>query len=281
MSAINDDDAGPLLPSDPGDRGVSSCDPWQSLRQYTAARIALGRSGSSLPTREVLDFGLAHAQARDAVHLPLDVAALQSQLQADGWDVITLTSRATDRAAYLARPDWGRRLHDDALPLLDAARSAAAPRIDADDVAFDVAFVVSDGLSSTAVQCHAAPLLQALRPLMADLRIAPIVIATQARVALSDEVGQCLQARIAVSLIGERPGLSSPDSLGAYLTYAPRIGNTDEVRNCISNIRPQGLVLTQAAQQIAALLRAALQAQRSGVALRFDPSTIAAIRSDN
>ena len=281
MSAINDDDAGPLLPSDPGDRGVSSCDPWQSLRQYTAARIALGRSGSSLPTREVLDFGLAHAQARDAVHLPLDVAALQSQLQADGWDVITLTSRATDRAAYLAHPDWGRRLHDDALPLLDAARSAAAPRIDADDVAFDVAFVISDGLSSTAVQCHAAPLLQALRPLMADLRIAPIVIATQARVALSDEVGQRLQARIAVSLIGERPGLSSPDSLGAYLTYAPRIGNTDEVRNCISNIRPQGLVLTQAAQQIAALLRAALQAQRSGVALRFDPSTIAAIRSDN
>lgn len=281
MSAINDDDAGPLLPSDPGDRGVSSCDPWQSLRQYTAARIALGRSGSSLPTREVLDFGLAHAQARDAVHLPLDVAALQSQLQADGWDVITLTSRAADRAAYLARPDWGRRLHADALPLLDAARSAAAPRIDADDVAFDVAFVVSDGLSSTAVQCHAAPLLQALRPLMADLRIAPIVIATQARVALSDEVGQRLQARIAVSLIGERPGLSSPDSLGAYLTYAPRVGNTDEVRNCISNIRPQGLVLTQAAQQIAALLRAALQAQRSGVALRFDPSTIAAIRSDN
>lgn len=281
MSAINDDDAGPLLPSDPGDRGVSSCDPWQSLRQYTAARIALGRSGSSLPTREVLDFGLAHAQARDAVHLPLDVAALQSQLQADGWDVIALTSRAADRAAYLARPDWGRRLHDDALPLLDAARSATAPRIDADDVAFDVAFVVSDGLSSTAVQCHAAPLLQALRPLMADLRIAPIVIATQARVALSDEVGQRLQARIAVSLIGERPGLSSPDSLGAYLTYAPRIGNTDEVRNCISNIRPQGLVLTQAAQQIAALLRAALQAQRSGVALRFDPSTIAAIRSDN
>lgn len=281
MSAINDDDADPLLPSDPGDRNVVARDPWQSLRQYTAARIALGRSGSSLPTREVLDFGLAHAQARDAVHLPLDVAALQSQLQADGWDVITLTSRATDRAAYLARPDWGRRLHDDGLPLLDAARSAAAPRIDADDVAFDVAFVVSDGLSSTAVQCHAAPLLQALRPLMADLRIAPIVIATQARVALSDEVGQRLQARIAVSLLGERPGLSSPDSLGAYLTYAPRIGNTDEVRNCISNIRPQGLVLTQAAQQIAALLRAALQAQRSGVALRFDPSTIAAIRSDN
>lgn len=281
MSAINDDDADPLLPSDPGDRGVVARDPWQSLRQYTAARIALGRSGSSLPTREVLDFGLAHAQARDAVHLPLDVAALQSQLQADGWDVIALTSRAVDRAAYLARPDWGRRLHADALPLLDAARSATAPPIEADDVAFDVAFVVSDGLSSTAVQYHAAPLLQALRLLMADLRIAPIVIATQARVALSDEVGQRLQARIAVSLIGERPGLSSPDSLGAYLTYAPRVGNTDEVRNCISNIRPQGLVLTQAAQQIAALLRAALQAQRSGVALRFDPSTIAAIRSDN
>jgi len=271
------DDADACGPANADQRQLVSRDPWQSLRQFTSARIALGRSGSSLSTRDLLDFGLAHAQARDAVHLPLDVATLQSQLQADGWDVIALGSRAADRAAYLARPDWGRRLREDARPLLDAARAAASARVDADGSTFDLVFVVSDGLSSTAVQRHAAPLLQLLRPLRDGLRVAPIVVATQARVALSDEVGQCLQARIAISLIGERPGLSSPGSLGAYLTYAPRVGNTDEARNCISNIRPQGLVLAEAAQQIAALLRAALHAQRSGVALRYDPHATGAI----
>lgn len=239
----------------------ASADPWTSLRRHTAARIALGRTGSSLPTREVLAFGLAHAQARDAVHLPLDVAALRAQLEAENWAVIDVASRAGDRAAYLARPDWGRRLQPEAAAALDAQPQRA-----------DIVFVISDGLSSTAVQANALPLLLALRPLLDGLSIAPLVIATQARVALSDEVGERLAARVAVSLIGERPGLSSPDSLGAYLTYAPKVGNTDEARNCISNIRPDGLPIGAAALLIAANLRAALSAQLSGVALRFDPS---------
>jgi len=236
-------------------------DPWTALRRHTAARIALGRTGSSLPTREVLAFGLAHAQARDAVHLPLDVPALRAQLEAAHWGVIEVASRASDRAAYLARPDWGRRLQPEFV-----AKVQSLPR-DA-----DLVFVISDGLSSTAVQNNALPLLQALQPLLDGLQLAPIVIATQARVALADEVGELLGARMAVSLIGERPGLSSPDSLGAYLTYAPKVGNTDEARNCISNIRPEGFAIDAAALLIAANIRAALRAQLSGVALRFDPS---------
>lgn len=237
-------------------------DRWSALRRHTAARIALGRSGASLPTQEVLGFGLAHAQARDAVHLPLEVDALRQALQADGWPVLQVRSAAPDRAAYLARPDWGRRLHADDAAQLDAAAQGAP----------DVVFVVSDGLSSSAVQRHAVPLLQTLRPLLHSLSVAPVVIATQARVALADEVGERLGARMAVSIIGERPGLSSPDSLGVYLTWQPHVGRSDAERNCISNIRPEGLPVGAAALLLSATLRAALQAQLSGVALRFDPS---------
>lgn len=236
-------------------------DPWTALRRHTAARIALGRSGASLPTRELLAFGLAHAQARDAVHTPLDVAALRARLEHDGWNTIVVASRARDRAAYLARPDWGRRLTADSVEALRARGGDC-----------DLVFVIGDGLSSSAVQNHAPPLLRALRPLLGDLRCADVVIATQARVALADEVGETLGARLAVMLIGERPGLSSPDSLGAYITYDPRIGRTDEARNCVSNIRPQGLAYEQAALLIAAIVRAALQARLSGVALAFDPA---------
>lgn len=244
-------------------------DVWRALRRHTAARIALGRSGSSLPTREVLAFALAHAQARDAVHLPLDVATLRAQLEGDGWSVIETASRASDRAAYLARPDWGRRLDE-----------ASAAAVDAQRGHYDVLFVIGDGLSSTAVQAHAATLLLALKPLLDGLSMAPVVIATQARVALADDVGERIGARLALSLIGERPGLSSPDSLGAYLTYAPKVGITDEARNCISNIRPEGFAIGAAAQLIAAHVRAALQAQLSGVALRFDPARVLASAPD-
>lgn len=237
-------------------------DPWSALRAHTAARIALGRSGASLPTREVLAFGLAHAQARDAVLTPLDVPALRQQLEAGGWPVVEVRSRAPDRNVFLARPDRGRRLHPDSLALLAAV---SAP---------DLVVVISDGLSSSAVQRHALPLLALLRPLLAGLAWAPVAIATQARVALADEVGERLGARLALSLIGERPGLSSPDSLGAYLTYAPKVGNTDESRNCVSNIRPEGLALAAAAQLIAATVRAALAARTSGVGLRFDPAAL-------
>ncbi len=253
--------AGPPDEVSPGSGNVIE-DSWFALRRHTAARIALGRSGASLPTREVLAFELAHAQARDAVLTALDVAALRRALEGDGWTVAEVHSRAHDQAAYLARPDWGRRLDADSLGALGALGISRT----------DVVLVVSDGLSSTAVQAHAVPLLGALRPLLPQgLAVAPIVIATRARVALADEVGELLGARIAVSLIGERPGLSSPDSLGAYITYGPRLGRNDAERNCISNIRPQGLVYGAAALQLAALIRAALRAQLSGVKLQFDP----------
>lgn len=243
----------------PGSRPVID-DDWQALRRHTAARIALGRSGASLPSREVLAFSLAHAQARDAVHLPLDVAALERALDTGGWRHLSVHSRAADRSAYLARPDWGRRLAPDSAVLLEQAATEAV----------DAAFVISDGLSSTAIQRHALPFLGSLRPLLQGLTLAPIVVATQARVALADEVGALMRARLAVSLIGERPGLSSPDSLGIYLSFAPRVGLTDEARNCISNIRPEGLAYDAAAQLLAAMMRAALKEQKTGVALRFD-----------
>jgi ethanolamine ammonia-lyase small subunit len=253
----------PLQPQ----HAIVSEDSWAALRQHTAARIALGRSGASLPTREVLAFELAHAQARDAVLVPLDADALQAELQAEGWRVLRVCSRAPDQAAYLARPDWGRRLSTDSLAAFEAADA-------------DLALVLSDGLSAVALQRHAVPLLRALAPLLQGLKLAPLVIATRARVALSDEVGEKLRARMAVSLIGERPGLSSPDSLGAYLTYGPRVGRSDAERNCISNIRPQGLGYAEAAAQLAALLHTALAAGRSGVALQFDPAAASSLQQD-
>lgn len=249
-------------------RLASGRDPWQALREHTAARIALGRSGASLPTRELLAFGLAHAQARDAVLTPLEVPGLCAQLGAEGWEVRVLRSRAPDRSAYLARPDWGRRL--DPASLLALQEEASQPHKRP-----DLVVVISDGLSSTAVQHHALPLLSRLRVLLANRLWAPLTIATQARVALADEVGAALHARVAISLIGERPGLSSPDSLGAYITHAPRVGLTDEARNCVSNIRPEGLDLDLAAVRIAALVEASLLSGLSGVGLR--PENPAAI----
>ena len=234
-------------------------DVWRGLRQYTPARIALGRAGGSLPTDEVLRFDLAHALARDAVHTPLDLELLERDLNRDHWSCLHVKSRAENRAAYLARPDWGRRLGTGS-----ASQLAALPR-----TACDVVFVVSDGLSSAAVQNHAAPLLKLVRPLLQGLSSGPVIIATQARVALADEVGELLQARLAVSVIGERPGLSSPDSLGLYITYAPKVGRSDAERNCISNIRPQGLGYAEAALQLAALLHAALRQGLSGVTLKM------------
>lgn len=238
-------------------------DDWAALRAHTAARIALGRSGASLPTRERLAFGLAHAQARDAVHAALDVAALAKEIEALGVSARAVNSRAATRAAYLARPDWGRRLDAASATALADLRDASSP--------VDLVIVVGDGLSALAVQRHAPAVLAALLPRLVDLRLAPVVIATQARVALADEVGEILGARLALSLIGERPGLSAPDSLGAYLTFEPRIGRSDAERNCISNIRAGGLAPEMATAQIEALLRAALAARCSGVALAYSP----------
>ena len=247
----------------PAPATAPQADPWADLRCHTPARIALGRAGSSLPTIEVLRFAAAHAQARDAVHIALDTAALAQDLAALGLGLATLTvrSRAADRASYLRRPDLGRRL--DAADALHLQAEANGP--------VDLALVLGDGLSAVALQQHAAPLLAALMPLLAPaLTLAPLVIATQARVALADEIGALLQARLVLILLGERPGLSAPDSLGAYLTHAPQVGCHDAQRNCVSNIRPAGLPLALAARRLAWLVREALRRRVSGLALKDD-----------
>jgi ethanolamine ammonia-lyase small subunit len=235
-------------------------DPWTDLRAHTAARIALGRAGAGLPTRELLRFGLAHAQARDAVHVQLDVTALAARLQALGCETLTAHSAATDRAAYLLRPDLGRRLNaEDAQSLAAQARPEGC----------DLLLMVGDGLSSLAVERQAAPLIEAIRKLAPqDWTLGPVVIASQARVALGDEVGALLRARMVAVLIGERPGLSSPDSLGIYLTWAPRPGRNDAQRNCISNVRPEGLPPAAAAARLWWLCREARRLQLSGVDLK-------------
>ena len=249
---------------------AAPADPWAELRRHTPARIALGRAGSSLPTAEVLRFAAAHAQARDAVHIALDTEALSRDLAAMGLSPLTVRSRAPDRQTYLRRPDWGRRLGPaDAECLQAAARGTV-----------DLALVVGDGLSALAAQQHAAPLLAALLPLLApSFRLAPVVIATQARVALADEIGALLQARVALILLGERPGLSAPDSLGAYLTHAPQPGCSDAQRNCVSNIRPAGLPPALAARRLAWLLHEALRRRVSGLALKDDSGSWPAVRS--
>jgi ethanolamine ammonia-lyase small subunit len=235
-------------------------DPWTGLAALTPARIALGRSGSSLPTREVLAFALDHARARDAVHMPLDLIVVASQLEAMGLETLVVESAAPDRTTYLRRPDLGRRLSIESRARL-GSRSGLAP---------DLAVVVADGLSSAAVHAQAAPLIAALsaHTRAAGWRLSPVVLASQARVALGDEIGERLGARLVVMLIGERPGLSSPDSLGAYLTYAPRVGATDAQRNCISNMRPAGLGYDDAAHKIAWHIRESFKRGLTGVALK-------------
>ena len=238
-------------------------DPWTRLRQHTAARIALGRAGASLPSDEVLRFALDHALARDAVHAELDVQQLESDLRAAAGDlpVVRAATRVTDRRTYLQRPDLGRRLDD-------ASREQLAKL----SRASDVSVVVADGLSATAAQRHAAPLCRLLLPQLrqAGLSLAPLVIARFARVALQDEIGHALGARCCVILIGERPGLGTPDSLGGYFVFNPKPGNTDADRNCVSNIRPAGLPLEAAAQTLHFLITQSLRLQLSGVKLKDD-----------
>ena len=242
-------------------------DAWQEWRSATPARLALGRAGQSMPTDETLRFGWAHAMARDAIHAALDTGALAATLQADGWPTRSVRSAAADRTTYLRRPDLGRQLTPDDAAQLRAEAAGGC----------DLCLVVGDGLSSLAVARHAAPLLAALRPqLPAGLRLSSVVIATQARVALADEVGEALGARAVAILIGERPGLSSPDSLGIYLTHGPRRGRHDAQRNCISNVRPQGLGYGAAAFKLAWLLREALRRGLTGVELK-DESDLAVL----
>jgi ethanolamine ammonia-lyase small subunit len=243
--------------------------PWDALRRFTNARIALGRAGSSLPTAPLLAFELSHAQARDAVHQPLDTAALSASLQAAGFETLDVQSAAPDREHYLRRPDLGRILSDDSIVRL---RTAAAGEPDP----YDVVFVIADGLSAYAAAAHARPMLERMRTSLSGMRIGPAVIARQARVALGDGIGELLRARIVVMLIGERPGLSSPDSLGIYLTYEPRVGRSDAERNCISNVRPQGLPYDAAAFKLHYLLNEALRVKLTGVNLKDDSDALLA-----
>ncbi|PAV47926.1 ethanolamine ammonia-lyase [Pseudomonas sp. HAR-UPW-AIA-41] len=236
--------------------------PWDELRAHTSARIALGRVGSSLPTAEVLKFGLAHAQARDAVHRPLDFAALRSELEAHGFRCLQVASDAPDRSTYLLRPDKGRQL-----------KAECATRLQEEAPAPELAMVLADGLSAIAIQRHALPLLDLFRQHFdTDWANTPVVLAEQGRVAIGDGIGEALRARLVIVLIGERPGLSSPDSLGIYLTYQPRPGMMDSQRNCISNVRPEGLPYALAAHKLDFLARQALRLQLSGVELKDDSS---------
>ncbi|MBW8683208.1 ethanolamine ammonia-lyase subunit EutC [Chitinophaga rhizophila] len=246
-------------------------DPWSALKAYTTARIALGRTGTAIPLKEVLSFRLAHAHARDAVYSRLDINLLLEELHAFMLPVVQLHSSVAGRHEYLQRPDKGRKLDTGSIEILQAQPAAFRQK--------DVVIIVADGLSATAMNLHTAPLLNHLLPLLktAGLSIAPVCLVEQGRVAIGDEIGELIQAKATLMLIGERPGLSAADSMGAYITFQPRTGNTDEVRNCISNIRQDGLQYIPAAGKICYLLQEALRLRLSGVELKDnykDPSLL-------
>jgi ethanolamine ammonia-lyase small subunit len=244
--------------------------PLSDLRALTPARVGLGRSGAGLPTEALLGFTLDHARARDAVHAAFDSAGLTASLGALGLDPVPVASRAPARRDYLRRPDLGRMLDAESRRLL----------MDRAGEACDLAIVIADGLSPTAVNLHAAAVVERLLPHLREAGITAghVVIASGARVALGDEVGEILRARMVAMLIGERPGLSAPDSLGSYLTFAPKSGRTDAERNCISNIHGRGLSFADAAFKIAWLIRAGLARQITGVALKDESGEAMASR---
>lgn len=284
--------------------------PWGELSAFTNARIALGRAGNSLPTAPLLAFNLSHAQARDAVHQPLDVEALHRALHDAGFASLDVESAAPDRQHYLRRPDLGRRLSDASRERLarmggggaagadgvrDASRvssvsdvgsmgcancangansDAISDAISADNKPPEIVFVIGDGLSAFAAAKQVLPLLMAMRKRLDGWRVGPIVVARQARVALGDEIGELLRAQLVAMLIGERPGLSSPDSLGVYLTYAPKLGCHDALRNCISNVRPEGLSHEAAAHKLHYLMTQARRLGLTGVGLKDDSDAL-------
>lgn len=235
------------------------------LRHYTSARVALDRAGSSLATREVLDFQLAHAQARDAVNASLDVGSLLEGLHKRSLSARALKSAAPDRETYLRHPDLGRNLSADSQAELRSKLPESEPQ-----ASCDVVFVIADGLSALAVNRHALALLDALLPQLdrAAWSLAPVCVVEQGRVAIGDAIGEATGVKMSVVLIGERPGLSSPDSLGVYITWSPRPGRSDAERNCISNIGPQGLSYADAAKVLAFYLHQARGQKLTGVALK-------------
>ena len=244
----------------------------ERLRELTPARVGLGRAGASLPTRALLDFTLDHARARDAVHAAFDVAAIVSGLKSLGLEPFHVGSAVRNRQDYLRRPDLGRTLDQDSRQLLTSYSSGACRLV----------IVVGDGLSPAAVSAHAVALVRNLVARMGVDGIEPghVLVATGARVALGDEIGAILGARMMVMLIGERPGLSAPDSLGAYLTFAPQPGRTDAERNCVSNIHAAGLGYDEAAFRIAWLVREGLAREITGVALKDESGSRASGQID-
>jgi ethanolamine ammonia-lyase small subunit len=237
-------------------------DAWQHLKTLTTARIALGRAGGSLPTRALLEFQMAHARARDAVHEALDAHQLAGQISGLGHEVLVVESAAGDKETYLKRPDLGRRLSEES-----RTRLASRPR-----ATVDLVIVVSDGLSALAAHRQAVPLLAELLPRLERDRfgLAPLIVARFGRVAIADEIGAICVAKLALILLGERPGLGSPDSLGAYFVFGPRDGCTDAMRNCVSNIRPEGLTPQIAAATLQFLLGESLRRRVSGVSLKLE-----------
>ncbi|TWS09767.1 ethanolamine ammonia-lyase subunit EutC [Pseudomonas mandelii] len=248
--------------------------PLLELRRLTPARIALGRTGTSMPTSAQLDFQYAHAQARDAVHLPFDHAGLSSQLAEVGRESLLLHSAATNRDSYLQRPDLGRKLSDESAQTLREYAQANPGGV-------DLVIVVADGLSALAVHRHTLPFLARMQEQIEaeGWSVSPVVLVEQGRVAVADEIGELLGAKMVVILIGERPGLSSPDSLGLYFTYNPKVGLTDAYRNCISNVRLEGLSYAMAAHRLLYLMREACRRQLSGVNLK-DEAQVQTLESD-
>lgn len=237
-------------------------DPWEELRQFTDARIALGRCGASLPLASVLNLRMAHAQARDAVHLPLDMDFLVRELTALGVQPLPLQSAALDRSTYLTRPDLGRKLDDSSKNLVREWKGQER---------CDVVLVVGDGLSSRAISENCLPFVRRFHELcgrFSELRLGPVCLVRNCRVATGDEIGELLGASMVVMLIGERPGLSSPNSMGVYLTYGPRVGTSDEARNCISNVREGGLPIEEGVRKLAYLIEEAVRLETTGVGLK-------------
>ncbi|SEA96404.1 ethanolamine ammonia-lyase subunit EutC [Pedobacter hartonius] len=238
---------------------VKISDSWESLKEFTAARIALGRVGDSIPLSESLAFKLAHAHARDAVYSELNREALLTGLADFHLPLIEIRSKAENRNQYLQRPDLGRTPDESSLKTLKDHASA-----------FDISIILADGLSAHAINSNVIPLLKVLLPLLreAGYKLAPLCLTQQARVALSDHIANGLGATLALILIGERPGLTAADSIGAYLTYQPRPGLTDESRNCVSNIRPRGLPFEAAAKKVFYLVQEAFKRKLSGTGLK-------------
>jgi ethanolamine ammonia-lyase small subunit len=255
--------------------------PWRSLSKYTDARIGLGRAGISLPTHELLAFQLAHAKAQDAVFVPLDCEQLKEDIidQNHHWltsdAILFAQSKVADREQYLQRPDLGRCLNE-------ASKQQLLSKVDPQDTPYDLSIVIVDGLSALAVQKHVPILLSLFGSHLTSIsganalqisRIAPLVVVEQGRVAIGDEIAQQLNAKAVLVMIGERPGLSSPDSLGLYFTWAPECGSTNESRNCISNVRPNGLNYDRAVQKLFYLLSESFRLQISGIHLKESSQT--------